>query len=165
MSLLPKPPAKRNLPILLRPANQEDVNFVFSSWLRSYKKNSTYAKQITNTIYFNEHHKIIEKLLRNFQTIIACDKEDSTNIYGFINAGFVDGIFCINYVYVKHTYRRFGVGEALLHAFDHDFDNASVFTHHTRMAEKLAAKYRTLYHPYLLINDFITTKAENDSES
>lgn len=137
--------------VRLRKANQEDVGFIFNSWLKSYKF-SLFAKNITNTIYFAEHHKVIERLLKSNETIIACNDADPTQIYGFVNGGFVDGIFCLNYIYVKQSFRNLGIGKTLLNYFEHDPSSAAVYTHHTRIAERLAAKYNLVYHPYLLIN-------------
>ena len=142
--------SKTKPPVRLRKATQDDVNFIFNAWLKSFKV-SNFARTITNTIYFAEHHKIIERLLKGNETIIACNNEDPTQIYGFINAGRVDGIFCLNYIYVKQSFRNLGIGKALLNAFEHDPSTASVYTHHTRIAERLAAKYNMVHHPYLLI--------------
>ena len=143
--------SKQKPPIRLRKANQEDVGFIINSWLKSFKY-STWCRNVTNTIYFAEHHKIIERLLKNFDTVIACNDNDPSQIYGFINAGSVDGIFCLNYIYVKQAFRNLSVGKALLNSFEHDPSTASVYTHHTRIAERLAAKYNMIFHPYLLIN-------------
>lgn len=137
-------------PVRLRPATQEDVPFIFNAWLKSYRT-SSFARDITKTIFFNEHHKVIEKLLKTNQTIIACSDSDPTQIYGFICAGRVDGIFALHYIYVKHTYRNLGLGKALLNAFDHEPGLAAIHTHMTRSAERLAPKYNMLYHPYVLM--------------
>lgn len=142
---------KQQPPVRLRKAGQEDVGFIFNSWLKSFKY-SLFARNITNTIYFAEHHKLIERLLKSNETIIACDDNDPSQIFGFISAGYVDGILCVHYIYVKQTFRNLGIGKTLLNAFNHSAEAASVYTHHTRMAEKLAAKYNLVYHPYLLIN-------------
>ncbi len=144
--------------IRLRKANQEDVGFIFNSWLKSFKF-SLFAKNVTNTIYYAEHHKIIERLLKQNETIIACNDDDPSQIYGFINGGRVDGIFCLNYVYVKQSFRNLGIGKTLLNYFEHDPATAAVYTHHTRIAERLAAKYNMVHHPYLLIN------IENEDDS
>lgn len=138
-------------PVRLRKATQEDVGFIFNSWLKSYKY-SLFAKGITNTIYFSEHHKIVENLLKQNETIIACNDNDPSQIFGFINAGRVDGILAINYMYVKQPFRNLGIGKTLLNSFEHDASTAAIYTHHTRMSEKLAAKYNLVYHPYLLFN-------------
>jgi len=140
--------SKKTPPVRLRKANQEDVGFIFNSWLKSYKY-SLFARNITNTIFFAEHHKVIEDLLKKNQTVIACNADDPSQIFGFISAGHVDGILCVNYIYVKQPFRNLGIGKALLNAFEHDPTIAAVYTHHTRMSEKLAAKYNMVYHPYL----------------
>lgn len=139
----------KSLPIRLRAATQEDVPFIFNSWLKSYRQ-SLFARNITSTVYFSEHHKVLENLLRNSTVAIACDQNDPSTVYGYICAGKIDGVFVLHYVYVKHSFRNLGVGKTLLNAFDHDVNTAAVYTHHTRMAEKLAAKYNLMYHPYLL---------------
>jgi len=147
--------------IQLRKAGQEDVGFIFNAWLKSYKF-SLFSKNITNTIYYAEHHKVIERLLKTHETIIACNSEDPSQIFGFINAGRVDGIFCLNYIYVKQPFRNLSIGKTLLNAFDHDPSSASVYTHHTRAADRLAAKYHMIYHPYLLMTN---TEESNEEDN
>ena len=142
-----------NLPIRVRPANQEDVPFIFSSWLKSYRY-SGFAKKISNTVYYTEHHKTIEKIVRCNEVYIACNKEEPNQIYGWIAGTRVDHIFVLHYVYVKQLFRRQGIARMLLKdAFDHNPEVASVFTHHMDdIADKLAAKYNMVYSPYLAFN-------------
>lgn len=147
----------------LRPATAEDVSFIFNAWLKSYK-HSPFGRDITNTIFYAEHHKVIERLLKKFDTIIACNPDDENQIYGFINAGFVDGIFCLNYIYVKHTFRNLGIGKTLLNGFSHNHEHASVITHITRAASKLAEKYNMVYHPYIFINDRVKESPNEPTE-
>lgn len=146
--------------VKLRKAVQADVGFIFNAWLKSFKF-SLFAKNITNTIFFTEHHKVIERLLKQNETIIACNPDDESQIFGFINAGNVDGILCVNYIYVKQSFRNLGIGKTLLESFRPDSESAAVYTHFTRMSEKLAPKYNFVYHPYLLIN---IKEKKNDSE-
>ena len=54
-----------------------------------------------------------------------------------------------------------GVGKTLLDALGHDKDKAGVYTHHTRMADKLSSKYNFVYHPYLMF-DFEEVSNEQD---
>ena len=139
-----------SLPIRIRKANQEDVNFIFNSWLKSYR-NSLFAKPLNNTVYFTEHHKVLERIAKTCEIIIACSKEDPNQVYGYFCAERIEGIFVLHYVYVKHTYRNMGIAKLLLSTFNKKDDEAGCYTHHTRIAEKLAAKYSLIYHPYLLI--------------
>lgn len=142
----------KQLPIRLRLANDEDIPFIFNSWLKSYR-NSYFAKNISNTIFYSEHHKLLEKVINQSKIVVACKEDEPDQIYGWICAGKTEGIFTLHYIYVKHPFRSFGVGKALLNAFEHDTESAAVYTHHTKVAEKLAAKYNMIYHPYVIIND------------
>lgn len=156
----------KKLPIRLRLANDEDVPFIFNSWLKSYRT-SNFSRSITNTVYFAEHHKLLERILKTNKVVIACRDDDPSQICGWACAGITDNIFTLHYIYVKHPFRGFGVGKALLNAFEHDPSTASIFTHCTKTAERLAAKYNMIYHPYILINDYQTTsdsKPESEEE-
>ena len=135
----------------LRPLTEEDYPFLYNSWLKSYRF-SLFAERITNTIYFEDHHKLIEKIINNSKTLIACNPSDPSQLYGDIVAGEEEGVLVVHFVYVKHTFRNMGIGKTLLDAVGHSSDKASVYTHHTRMADKLASKHNFVYHPYLLFD-------------
>ena len=140
---------EKNNSIRLRPLVEEDRSFIFSSWLKSYRF-SHFGEKITNTIYFEEHHKIVERLLDNSKVLIACNESDPSQLYGYIVVEEEGGILVVHFLYVKHTFRNVGIGKTLLDAVGHSTDKASVYTHHTRMADKLSSKYNFVYHPYLL---------------
>ena len=135
--------------VRLRTANDEDLPFIFNSWLKSYRT-SHFAEKITNTIYFSDHHKVVENILKDSVAMIACNADDPTQMYGYAVGSQTDGIFVLHFIYVKHTFRSMGIGTLLLESYGFDVENASVYTHHTRVAEKLAAKYNFVYHPYLM---------------
>ena len=135
----------------LRPMIEDDLPFLFNSWLKSYRF-SHFGEKITTTIYFEDHHKVIDKILKNNQVIMACSPEDSSQLFGYIVAGREDDILVLHFIYVKHTFRNMGIGKTLLDAVGHSSDVASVYTHHTRMADKLSSKYNFVYHPYLMFN-------------
>ena len=135
----------------IRPMVDEDIPFIFNSWLKSYRF-SHFGEKITNTIYFQDHHKVVERIIKNSKTLIACDPEDSSQLYGYIVAAVEEGILVLHFIYVKHTFRNLGIGKTLLDALGHDKSSAAVYTHHTRMADKLAAKYNFVYHPYLMFD-------------
>lgn len=141
-----------NLPIVFRQANKEDINFIFNAWLKSFR-NSMFASKLSNTVYFSEHHKIVEKLITNSNVIVACPEDDTTNIIGFICASTVEGVKCFHYVYVKQSFRNLGIAKMLLHAFNFDPATASIYTHHTRPMDTLQHKYNMLHQPYVALTD------------
>jgi GNAT superfamily N-acetyltransferase len=137
-----------NEQIRLRPANEEDIPMLFNSWLKSYR-NSLFAKQIVNEVYFTEYHKIIEDLLRDSIVLIACNNDDASQIYGWCCAKYIDNIFCLHYIYVKHAFRRMGIAKVMFDAFELKKDLGGVYTHHTRIMELLAPKFNLVYHPFI----------------
>lgn len=149
----------QELPIILRPANAEDVGFIFNAWLKSFR-NSPIVRGVDNQIYYSEHHKIIEELLKRYEVIVACNQDDLTQIYGFICAGTTDNIFTVNFIYVKHTFRKMGIGSALLNAFEHNTEYAAIYTHQTRSAIELAERYNFIYHPYIALAPQLYNKSE-----
>ncbi len=140
---------KSDLPVRLRSIVEEDYPFLFNSWLKSYRF-SHFGEKITNTIYFTDHHKIVENLVKNNKVVMACSQDDPSQLYGYMVGGEEEGVLVLHFIYVKHTFRNMGIGKTLLDAFGHDKERAGVYTHHTRMADKLAAKYNFVYHPYLM---------------
>ena len=129
-----------NLPINLRPATAKDVSFIFNSWLKSYRS-SNFARNIANEVFFAEHHKVIEELVKTEQVTVACSTTDENELYGYIVAGYTQEIFTLHYIYVKHSFRSMGVGTMLLNSFEHNPETASVCTHWTRICDKLSPRY------------------------
>ncbi len=148
--------------IRIRRATDGDVPFIFNSWLKSYR-NSWFAKLVLNPIYFDQHHKILERLAKTSEILVACNNEDIGQIYGYICAEKIDGVFVLHYCYVKHTFRGMGIAKELLNVFDHKLGDAAFYTHHTRIAESLSPKYSMIYNPYLLLNDTGKEKANVES--
>tara|TARA_R100000458_G_scaffold48173_1_gene47122 strand:+ start:1138 stop:1596 length:459 start_codon:yes stop_codon:yes gene_type:complete len=142
---------KKNSPIRLRSSVKEDLPFIYNSWLKSYRF-SHFGEKITNTIYFTDHHKVLENLIKQSEVLIACNGEDPSQVYGYIVGGAREGVFLLHFLYVKHTFRNMGIGKTLLDAMGHDSSSAAVYTHHTRMADKLASKHNFVYHPYLMFD-------------
>lgn len=152
-----------NLPIRIRNINAEDVSFVFNSWLKSYRF-STFAKAIRNEIYFNNHHKVVEKIIARSANFIVCDQNDPGQIYGYIVAERVDGFLVVHYLYVKHTYRNLGIGKLLLDQVGYEPNTASLFTHMTDSSSKLAPKYNFVYHPYLMHEEIKEEQSEEKED-
>ena len=140
--------------VKLRDATEEDIEFIFSSWLKSYRGSLLYSK-VQSSIYYPEMHKLVEKLLINFPVVIACDVNEPSTIYGWICAGEVQGVFCLHYIYVKHLYRRFGIGSMLFNHFKHDETAAGIYTHTTKVADEIAKRYGMIHHPFILLNDYV----------
>lgn len=151
---------QEGLPLRIRPATNEDIGFIFNSWMRSYRDKGTGCKNVPTVIYDQNQHKLIERLLQNATTLIACNDEDPSQIFGYICAEYIQGAFVVHYAYTKHSMRKFGVFSHLLNAFQHDATVAGCYTHQTSVAYRLENKYQLIYHPYLLVIDYGVKKDE-----
>jgi len=150
---------QEKLVVKIRPALEGDVAFVFNSWLKSFR-NTGLSRSVQNEVYFSEQHKLIERLLKESTTVVACNPTKPEDIFGWACFQWVDGIFVLHYVYVKHLYRNLGLANELLAESAHDFSTAGLYTHWTHMALLCAAKKNLLYHPYILINYVNKNKPE-----
>lgn len=148
--------------IKIRKATEADVPFIFSSWLKSYRS-SFFGQNISTTIFYNEHHKVIERLLKSCEVWIACNDNDSTELYGFICAEVQQGILIIHYTYVKQLFRTLGIGKMLLRAINYDSSKATIFTHNTKHGQRLANRFNLVHSPYIALTpDY--RKEELDTE-
>lgn len=137
----------------IRPLSKEDVPFIYNSWLKSYR-DSPMVKSIPNTIYYAEHHKVIENLLRQPGCLagVACNPEDANQIYGYVVGetlpGIPDPCLCIHWVYCKHPFRGNGIAKALFQWIGQAKSN--VYTHRVKNVEKLIGERPFTFNPYLL---------------
>jgi hypothetical protein len=144
--------AMTTLPIIIREAGADDVSFLFSSWLKSFRA-GTMNRHVDNTLYFDQHHKLIERILKYATVKVACDEKNRENILGYICYEKIDGILVIHYAYTKHLFRKLGIQSQLAKTIeDHDFKMASAYTHMTNFGQKIASTKNLIYHPYILIN-------------
>ena len=137
------------LPILYRQVLEEDKPFLFNSWLKSFRQ-GTLAANVDNSIYYTNHHKLVEKILSKSKTIICCNSDDPSIIYGYVTYQIVDGQFVLHYLYIKNIYRKLGLGRKLLAETKHDFNVLGCYTHQTSVGVAKEEKYNLVYHPYIL---------------
>lgn len=133
--------------IKLRPAKLEDLNFILNSWLKSYR-NSPFAAKMINKVYFTNHQKLIKNLLANNLITIACNPQDEEQIFGYTVFNYMPAdVLLIHYMYVKHTYRKFGIAKEMLTAIQKE-QTGVLYTHHTKYADLLKSKVALIFDPY-----------------
>jgi len=150
--------------ITFREATQDDYNFIYSSWLKSYR-NSIVTREMPNDIFFKEQQEVISSLLGDSTVILACDKNDTTNIIGYIVVAKVQGLFVLHFLYVKHTYRRLGIANILMHVFKDNFkDNKCCFTHQTYTGNMMNVKYKFAYNPFMINHQLLRIQDNKTKE-
>lgn len=105
-------------------------NLIFATWLRSYQTSSLMSKAIPKDTFFAEHHKVIERVLSRNPTVrLAVLPDDPEVVLGWS----VTEPKTVHYVYVKPSFRRYGIARALLAHVERPF----VHTHHTYLLRDL----------------------------
>lgn len=127
--------------VRIRAATKDDNPFIFSSWLKSYK---IFAKGITRQVYFREHHRLIEGLLKNAETYVAVNAKDDNQIYGWICMDGSQPCKILHFIYVKSSFRNMGIGKTMFELIgDDDF----FYTHETLNMGIFSEK--GIFSPYL----------------
>lgn len=134
--------------LMVRPKTDNDMSFIYSSWLRS-NRGSVMSTKIPNNTYYHEHKKVINFLLkeREISIDILCSKDDPDHILGFIS--YENGI--IHFLYIKYSYRKMGFANFLLEKVSNNSDIAfKTITHYNNYLRDKLALFD--FNPYLLSN-------------
>lgn len=145
--------------VRLRPATDEDVPFLFNSWLRCYR-HSAQTRGIENPVYFAQHHLLLEGLCKRATITIACNPSDIAQIYGYIAYEEIEGLLVIHFIYMKELYRKLGIGSILAESAGFKKEAPVLFTHRTYSADFLTQKYLMVYNPYLAYYGYDLAKSE-----
>lgn len=138
------------IPYKLREALPEDLNFIFHSWISSYKS----GKPNHNTpppFYFQGQHKVIERILRQAKTLLLVEAEHSENVFAYIVYEEIEGIFVLHYAYTKRLYRGFKMIKKLLSEVRKDDKVAGIYTQDSASARFVADKINLFHNPYILM--------------
>lgn len=128
--------------ILLRQADESDLSFIYSSWLKSYKNTQ---KHVDTDIYFKGQHKLIEKILNVSNVIIVCPEDDTETIIGYI----VYRDDKLHWIYVKSVYRNLGMARILLTVFENG--KPQCYSHYSPAVHFLFND--SVYDPYSYLED------------
>lgn len=101
--------------IIIRPATRKDMDFVMSSWKKSWRT-SPWAGCIRNDEYYSSIASTIEGLvLRGAAFYIACLDSRPDRILGWVCSEQLSaGEACIHYLYVKDPYIKWPIGKKLI---------------------------------------------------
>lgn len=138
--------------IQVREFLQPDADFIYSSWLNSYKNDSSFARKIARSVFFKWHKKIVELILNRPTTkvMIACFEETPEVILGYLVYERQTDLPVVHFAYVKKDYRQQGIANTLLKSQNLDL-NQCLFSHWTDSIYdfKFKEKYpKMMYDPY-----------------
>jgi len=99
----------------IRPANPDDINFVMSTWKRTWRT-SPWAGCIRNDEYFKSIGSTIEGLIARGSELLVAESESGRLLGWCCHETLADSTCCIHYIYVKDPYISLGIGDQLVAA-------------------------------------------------
>lgn len=135
------------LPVRMRPAEEGDVPFIFSSWLQSFRDGNEDARAMNKDAYFAGQHIVIADIMQrpNSKCLVACALDHGPQIFGWACGDIA--IAALHYVYVKQPYRRMGIAKTLVGALL-GTTIGLVCTHRTLVLDELRAKHGLKYNRF-----------------
>jgi hypothetical protein len=134
------------IPYKMRTPKEEDVSFIFNSWLKSYRS-SDFAKNQCNSVYYENYKKIVENIINRSLITILCNVEDDNHILGYVVFEELPGEnLLLHYLYIKHTYRKCGLAKNVISSIRKS-NNPILTSHHTRVCET-SKSIIYVYDPY-----------------
>lgn len=129
----------------VRSACGDDLNFIYATWLDSYRYDSAIGKAHKNTIFFAEYKKVIDLLLEKSDVLIAHVPESEETILGYM----VFEPQVLHYIYIKGSFWNLGLGRDFL--FKNFSWNPIIYTHETFRAAQIIGKNSDFVHNNLLL--------------
>lgn len=141
------------LPVAYRAPTEEDLPFIYSTWLKSYR-NTDWAKHMSNDTYYFHHKAICAAILESPTTVttLICDESDPEQLYGYVVAQVIGGKPLLHFAYIKYNFRKLGLMKSLIQHLGYFNTSGQVnfITHLPRNYTALRTKYNLEYNPYLL---------------
>ena len=105
------------LPIKIRGLDASDENFIIDSFIKSYR-NSIDVQSVARDAYFAGARKLFNRIYMQAEFRIACNKDDESEIYGWLAAQKISDDFTLIYwANVKINFRKFGIARMLAEPF------------------------------------------------
>lgn len=130
--------------VILRNSVDDDLPFIFASWLRGLRHGNDWFGLIDSGAYFSAYHKVIEDIINDpfVKVKIACLASEPNTILAYsVSAGSK-----VHWVYCKNRWRGIGIAKSLLPS------NIEVITHVTKHGRGwLKAHPGVVFNPFKLL--------------
>lgn len=156
--ILPDPPGflPKDQPatahVKFRPYETEDAKFILHSWMKSMR--GQYRDSRDDHYYDGMQARILSLSKReSTKVVVACDRERQHFIYGWCVAEDIphgQDFLVAHYIFVKNTYRRQGIGTALLEAHGWAPGMAIQITHWNYCLKDIKRVVKLHYNPWRL---------------
>jgi hypothetical protein len=153
--------------IYLRKHEPGDIDFIYSSWLQSYRDGNEGMSDLPMSQYYGLARHWIDLMLKSrpHQISIACNEEYPEQIFGYLVREKSPTAHIIHYAYVKQIYRRLGILNALMNSIE-PAGLPFYYTHKTKLGTEIGrnwfigSKRHVRYYPYTLYYPFEPSASE-----
>lgn len=131
----------------IREAFPNELSFIYSTWLNSYRYDSFIGKACRNTVFFSEYPTVLDEILDKAKVLVASFPDSPNVILSYL----VYEPNILHYLFTKEVYRKNGIAMSLVvSAFGDLLKHGIYFSHRTFTAEPILQKYES----YLNFNPF-----------
>ena len=101
-----------SISVAFRPVASTDIPLITNSWLKFWVK-SPLAFGVHTHVFYKSGEVYIQRLLKRAGAIIACDPVEPDQIFGYVAGEYWENQTILHFLYVKMSFRKFGIGRAL----------------------------------------------------
>lgn len=127
-------------PVRIRPATADDVAFILSAWLRSFR-DAWPNCAMPPRVYYDHYHPLATEILQRdtVRGMVACRPDQPSRLYGYVVGEHAGDIPVLHYIGVKRAYRGVGIATLLARAIG-IVDDAFVYTFSGPYAKQLTRR-------------------------
>ena len=153
--------------ILIRPADVNDCAFIMDTWLDGHARQNRNQSRIS---LFKMHRPIVEDLLENSFTYVACNQALTDQIYGYVCArryefdvlGKKRSLLIVHWAHVKSVFRGMGIATAMVEkVYGYRRGEKVLHTHSSRIIKDLKRAHNLEYAPKCQTQDGIDVFIEH----
>lgn len=140
----------------IRISDENDLPFIYSTWMKSYRYDSLIGKGCRSSIFYKEYTRVIDHILIQDNTIVyvACHNDSSRVIFGYL----VSQPDILHYAFTKEDFFRNGIAKSLYEKAG----SPKFYTQKTFSVLPLLRKHSNLiFNPFILYQRY----DENDSRN
>lgn len=148
--------AKNNTEIAIRSAVPGDLDFIYKTWLSSYRYYSSLGTFCRNSIFFDNYRQVIDRVLSKPESavLVACMKDEPNIIFSYL----VYEPDVLHYVFTKGAFQGHGFARRLFNKAFGDRKEPLFYTHRTFSKDRLcqidailrAKDQQLIFNPFLL---------------
>lgn len=136
----------------IREALESDIPFIFNSWVgfsRAMCKSKQKFARISADVYAAHYNELVRQILIRSQCLVACNKQDPTQIYGYVVFENLPDANVIHMTYIKETFRNMNIAQDL---WEKSIDPLKRIFHteDSYLFLKFKHKDKVIYNPFLM---------------